>query len=481
MSSYSVSFHTFGCKLNQLETESISQAFSSEGFSIVPWGAAADLYVVNTCTVTSMAEQKARREIRKVLRERPSACVIATGCYAQLDPEALRSIADDLNSSLGDGSDRAVFDRNRIVVVSGDLKSALLDLPAFVGDSACTPSQLGEVLAAWASGRNRAEADPFRFDANDFAFHSRASLKIQDGCDNVCSYCRVRLARGKSVSLAAPEILSRLRELERRGYAEAVLTGINISRYRDSSGVDFAELLGILLDGTEKIALRISSTEPDGVDERFAEAVSPVRVRPHFHLSIQSGSDEVLNRMRRRYRASQVRRAAELLRSAKGDPFLACDVIAGFPGETDEDFLKSYELCGELGFAWIHAFPFSPRPGTEAAALVPKIPERVAGARVERLTALAREGRERYLRRWIGKEVEAIAEGRAAERFSSVENISTFPALSDNYLKLSVECVSRRPPRSGTAILCRIVGAAADALEAVSSHEADAAAELVEQ
>lgn len=475
MSTYTVSFHTLGCKLNQLETESISQAFLSEGFSVVPWGAAADLYVVNTCTVTSMAEQKARREIRKVLRDRPSSCVIATGCYAQLDPEAIRSIADDLNESLGEGGERAVFDRNRITVVSGDLKSALMDLPAFINDSACLPSQLGEVLAAWSSDRDRRSVDQFRFDANDFTFHSRASLKIQDGCDNVCSYCRVRLARGKSVSLAAGEILARLRELESRGYAEAVLTGINVSRYKDSSGVDFPDLLRLLLEGTDRIALRISSTEPDGVDSRFAEVVAHERVRPHFHLSIQSGSDYVLGRMRRRYRSSQVFRAADLLREAKGDPFLACDVIAGFPGETDADFELSYELCAGIDFAWIHAFPFSPRPGTEAASLTPKIPERSAGARVERLTSLAKEGRERYLRRWIGKEVSAVVEGRVSERFSSDESVSSFPALSDNYLKLAVDSRSCRPPRSGSAVRCRIVGAAA------GSREADAIAELLDR
>jgi threonylcarbamoyladenosine tRNA methylthiotransferase MtaB len=304
---------------------------------------------------------------------------------------------------LGEEHFSAVFDRRRIVVVSGDLKSALMDLPAFISDSACAPSSLGGVLAAWSSGQGKASADPFRFDANDFSFHSRASLKIQDGCDNSCSYCRVRLARGKSVSLSADEIARRLVELEKRGYSEAVLTGINVSRYMDSSGIDFPELLRMLLSETGRISLRISSTEPDGVNERFAEIVSHERVRPHFHLSVQSGSDSVLRRMRRRYASAHVSRAAALLREAKGDPFLACDIIAGFPGETDADFQATYDLCRRIGFAWIHAFPFSPRPGTEAASLVPKVPERTTSGRVERLTLLAKDGRLGYLRRWIGK------------------------------------------------------------------------------
>jgi len=292
MPSYSVSFHTLGCKLNQLETESIVQAFRAEGFDVVSWGSPADIYVVNTCTVTSMAEQKARREIRKVLRERPASCVIATGCYAQLAPEALAAVADDLDSSFSEGAG-GLLDRRRVVVVSGDLKSALIDLPSFLNDSACASCDLPETLAAWLAGGNAGRADPFRFDAADFAFHSRASLKIQDGCDNVCSYCRVRLARGRSVSLSSSEVLARLRSLEERGYAEAVLTGINISRYRDADGVDISALIGLLLSGTDRIALRISSTEPDGVDERFAAAAADPRVRPHFHLSVQSGSAEV--------------------------------------------------------------------------------------------------------------------------------------------------------------------------------------------
>jgi threonylcarbamoyladenosine tRNA methylthiotransferase MtaB len=159
------------------------------------------------------------------------------------------------------------------------------------------------------------------------------------------------------VSLPSEDVLSRLRDLESKGYAEAVLTGINLSRYADSSGTDFPRLLRTLLEGTERIAIRISSTEPDAVNEAFAESVSHPRVRPHFHLSVQSGSDDVLRRMRRRYLSSQVFRAADLLRRAKGDAFLACDIIAGFPGETDADFERSYGLCRDIGIAWIHAFP----------------------------------------------------------------------------------------------------------------------------
>lgn len=469
MSSFRVSFHTLGCKLNQLETESIAAAFAAEGFVIAPWGKAADIYIVNTCTVTSMAEQKARREIRKVLRDRPSACVVATGCYAQLDPEAIAAVADEINGAFAESGSAAPFGRRRIAVVSGDLKAALLDLPAYIRDSACSSAELPEILASWIDERRDGEADPFRFDPSDFAFHSRASLKIQDGCDNSCAYCRVRIARGRSVSLAVPEILARLRSLEEKGYAEAVLTGINVSRYRDESGIDFPALLDLLIAGTERIALRISSTEPDCVDERFARSVASPRVRPHFHLSVQSGSDAVLKRMRRRYGRDKVLRAAEMLRAAKDDPFIACDIIAGFPGESDTDFEKTVELCDEIGFAWIHAFSYSPRPGTEAASFKDRVPERIAGNRVERLTNSAREGREKYIERWKGRTVSAIVEaGKSGARDGD------FPALSENYLKLSVRGeVSGPIPAPGSSILCRIGGMS-------NIHEEEVSAEFLE-
>lgn len=456
-----ISFHTLGCKLNQLETESIAQNFAAEGFSVVPWGSAADIYVLNTCTVTSMAEQKARREIRKVLRDRPHACVLATGCYAQLDPEALRTTAD-------------LADRSRVIVVSGDLKSALLDLPAVVADASCASAELPELLRSWArdrgggAGAQAGAVDPFRFDANDFSFHSRAFLKIQDGCDNVCAFCRVRLARGRGVSLSAGEILRRLLELESRGYAEAVLTGVNVSRYKDADGVDFPSLIEFLLRGSSRIALRISSTEPDGVNERFAAAVADPRVRPHFHLSVQSGSDAILRSMRRRYASAQVDRAAALLRSAKGDPFLACDIIAGFPGETEADFGATVDLCRRIGFAWIHAFPFSPRPGTEAAGLPGRVPEREAVRRVDDLMELSRSGRTQFAERQIGSTVSAVVE-------TSRSGAESITALSENYLRLSAAAAPGFPvPPSGSALRCRIVAALPD------SDFADAEAEVLE-
>lgn len=413
----SLAVYTLGCKLNQAESEAIAAAFKREGFQIAPWGSAADILAVNTCTVTSKAEQKARRVIRAALRANPRSCVIVTGCYAQVARPALEALADAGSRAQG-----------RFFVLGGDLKSALLDLPGFIrrntGNSAPDPEQLPALLGQWERvSPPAAPDDRFRFNGEDLSFHSRPFLKIQDGCNHACSYCRVPLARGKSVSLEAGQVLARLKALEARGFGEAVLTGVNIGCY-DAGGFDLAKLLSLLLKETQSIAIRLSSLEPEGLSPALLDVLGDERIRPHFHLSVQSGSPSVLRRMRRTYGPGEVARAAEQLRALKDDPFLACDMIAGFPGEGDGDFRQSYELCQRLDFAWIHPFPYSRRPGTEASGFEEAVPEREAALRVQALTALAHAGRKAYITRWLGKTVEAIPESGAA--------------LSANYLRLLV-------------------------------------------
>ncbi len=458
MSLFSIAFQTLGCKLNQVETESVVSAFLAQGFRVVPWGETADLFIINTCTVTSKAEQKARRVIRRALKENPAACLIATGCYAQLDGPALRSLGSP----------------GRVLVVPGDQKDRLLDLPAFLADTACASVDLPPLVDQWlrdtgaagttlsekadvpASGTGDGPSPRFRFDVQDFAFHSRAFLKIQDGCDHRCAFCRVRLARGKSQSLRKDLVLQRLKELEHRGYTEAVLTGVNLNLYRDvpltldeAASMDLSGLLAYLLRGTERIALRISSTEPEGLTPDFARIAAHRRIRPHFHISVQSGSDRILALMRRPYTARRVEDGIRLLRSVKGDPFLACDIITGFPGETEDDFEATYGLCERIGFAWIHAFPFSPRPGTEAETMAPRVPERVAVQRLDRLIELAKRLRREYLDRWVGQEVWATSEAS-----HHLTNSGRIMAVSENYLKLLIPTTQAIPP--GTELRCRI-------------------------
>jgi threonylcarbamoyladenosine tRNA methylthiotransferase MtaB len=377
-----VEFRSLGCKLNQLETESVADAFREAGALVLGCangagdGGFANLVVVNTCTVTSKAEQKARHIARVALAGESGAALILTGCYAQMDPEGLEAIHE------------------RILALPGEDKDALLGLAAWLGDNWQGHGDLMQALREWRSGLGGRRADRFAFQPERFAFHSRPALKIQDGCDKRCAYCRVCLARGPSVSLPAAVALERARSLEASGKAEIVLSGVNLSQYRDGE-LGFPGLLRLLIEGTSTIAFRVSSFEPDRVDGDFLEAFAHSRVRPHAHLAVQSGSDPLLGRMGRGYRAAVVLAAVEGLRRVKGDPFIACDLIAGFPGETDADFAATLDLVRSCAFAWIHAFPFSARPGTKAYGMAQRVPERVAGERVDVLGALAREGKAR--------------------------------------------------------------------------------------
>jgi threonylcarbamoyladenosine tRNA methylthiotransferase MtaB len=298
-------------------------------------------------------------------------------------------------------------------------------------------------------GRDKAS---FRFRPSGFSFHSRAFLKIQDGCDKRCAYCRVSIARGKSRSLEAADALAALRDLEAKGFAEAVLTGVNLNQYKSAlpGVVDLPGLLEYLLEGTERIRIRLSSIEPGVFSSRFIRAVSHERVRPHFHLSLQSGSDAILRRMGRVYRAGEAMEGIEQLRTAKDDPFLACDIIAGFPGETAGEFEKTWEFCSRAGFAWIHAFPFSPRPGTPAWNFQDPVPEREAGQRTGRLGLLARRFRKEYVNRWTGREIELIVE---ADRGKTPGFIA---GLTDNYLRLFVPVEKKTSLPPGSLWRCRI-------------------------
>jgi threonylcarbamoyladenosine tRNA methylthiotransferase MtaB len=445
---FSIAVHTLGCKLNQLESESIAGAFNREGFTLLPWeGSGADLFLVNTCTVTSKAEQKARRVIRKILKENPAACVIVTGCYAQVEAEAVAGLMDH--------EKEAPVYQKRLFVVPGNHKSSLLDLPKFIVESVPAAGSPAAALEQWMRRRDIVSPqDRFRFNPEAFFSHSRAFLKIQDGCDNRCSYCRVTLARGPSVSLVAERVLSRLRTLEEAGFGEAVLTGINICQYRDGP-LDLRGLLEYLLGQTKGIALRISSVEPEYITQALVNILGDPRIRPHFHLAIQSGSPRILKKMGRTYSPETVEEGAALLRSVKGDPFFACDIITGFPGETGEEFDRTYELCRRIGFSWIHAFPYSPRPGTAAYHFTGPVSEREAILRVKALTDLARQGRRDYIQRWIGKKVDAIIEGTALDNGASKTSPYT-AALSDNYLRLLLPAGERPLPRPGKVVPCRI-------------------------
>jgi len=432
----SVLIHTLGCKLNQLESEAISSAFLRSGFVLADGSAAPSLIVINTCTVTSKADQKARRVIRKALRDYPDSCVIVTGCYARLNQQDLYKLETG---------------RGRLFVLKGMEKVSVLELPRYLNekkDIAGALKNLRENGISAGSDQKGGEGliGAFQFSPERFSNHTRSFLKIQDGCDKHCTYCRIRLARGPCVSLDADEVLDRLRILE-KSHSEAVLTGVNISQYYDKTrDVNLAALLEQLLCGTEKIALRLSSLAPDSIDENLAGVLSHKRIRAHFHLSIQSGSKKILEKMGRSYNAQTVEKTAALLRRAKDDPFLACDIITGFPGETNAEFQETYELCKKTGFAWIHVFPYSKRPGTPACSFPGAVRESEVTRRVQILTNLARQGRAGYARRWLGREVEVL-----------VEKGNPCRGVSENYLKLLVQYKGEKAPPPGTVLRCKIL------------------------
>jgi threonylcarbamoyladenosine tRNA methylthiotransferase MtaB len=482
---YPVVIHTLGCKLNQLESEALADSFAKAGFTLVPPGTALPspgIIIINTCTVTSKADQKSRRLIRKALRDNPYSCVLVTGCYAQLDSEDIKLIEQEFAPSAGGGESG----HRRLFVLgdtdtgktAGTSKSALLSLPeqlrVTVNSSAVadmSANNLSDMLASWMDGAKG--GDPFAYKPEEFAFHSRGYIKIQDGCDNSCNYCRVHLARGPSVSLSPEAALAQLLSFEERSCAELMVTGVNITQY-NHSGLDLAGLLDYLLKGSTGIALRLASLEPEQINERLAEALAHPRIRPHFHLSVQSGSETVLCAMGRAYTPQTVEQGAALLRSVKDNPFLACDIITGFPGEGASEFEQTLDLCAQTGFAWIHAFPYSKRPGTKAFSQKgsPQNPvcERDITRRVETLTQLALRNRRNYAQGWLGRELSAVVEnGQCPPGHCLTQQCRV---VSENYLKLIVKCDEIPPP--GSSIRCTPVSL----LDGADGEKPDAVAVL---
>ena len=454
-----IHFETLGCKLNQAESEGAARFFTEAGFQVTmePFTASVldedvALCVVNTCTVTAKAEQKARRIIRMLLKCCPRAAVAVTGCYAQLNQKDILEIGA------------------RVCVLGGQHKASLADVPPLLKsildeNEGAEGGQIAAEIQAFFDRENESPlkditASPFRLSTDTFLSHSRSSLKIQDGCDNACAYCRIRLARGKSVSLDAAEVLSRISALEKSGQSEVVITTVNISQYEsefEGEKIRFAGLLRLILENSSSIGIRISSLYPEIVDEELSMLCRNPRVRPHFHISVQSGSDKILARMRRPYKAASVRRACGLLREAKLSPFLACDIIAGFPGETDDDFNMTMSLIEDCGFTFVHAFPFSARPGTEAFDMRPMVPNNETDKRIARLEDYNRRARTAYISSFAGKTLPAVCE--TIHRVRLVRDRVTIHAVTENFLhcQLVFSPGDKSIPEAGSVIGVRVI------------------------
>lgn len=423
---FTVHFETLGCRLNQIETESAARYFYDCGFSIHMESATTKsvlpqnilLCVVNTCTVTAKAEQKARRLIRLLLRRCPKSCVLVTGCYAQVEKDDIASID------------------KRICVLPGLQKDLLIDISNFLKNyvltNLCSDSGNDTILnidevsdyvrkICTKPKENIYLTTPpaFRLTTDTFFMHSRSAIKIQDGCNNSCSYCRIRIARGKAVSLDATSVINRVQQLEKQGQHEVVLTGVNLSQYKGSwenGFVDLVGLLELLLSSTNKISFRLSSLYPERIDEKFCHVIQNARIQPHFHLSVQSGSNKILELMGRSYKDRDILQAVSRLRNVKDNPFIACDIIVGFPEETDADFQDTMELCKNAQFAWVHVFPFSARPGTKAYSMNSQVPQIIANERAKQLTEFAIESKCSYISLWKGKVVSAVTEFNRSDR-----------------------------------------------------------------
>ena len=377
-----VALQTLGCKLNQYESDAIAAEFAEAGYRIVPFGEEAEVQVLNTCTITNRADRKSRNLLYRSLRS-GAKLVVLTGCFAEHHAEEYR------REPRGDGVHPG------LMVVDNPRKSRIVEL--------VEARRQGDLV------------DPTALDPALFGFrpaslrHTRAAVKIQDGCDNFCSFCIVPQVRGRAVSRPPAEVLADAEERIREGAKEIVLTGVNISRY-ERDDTPFSGLLERLLDLPGDFRLRISSLEPDRLDERFRAQLSHPKMTPHLHLCLQSGSDRILREMRRQYDIAQFRRMVDGIREARDDFNLSTDIIVGFPGETEEDFAASREMVRELRFSHVHTFPYSPRSRTRAARMPEQVSNQVKSRRAAEIRRIAGENKHGYRASLIGAQQRVLVE-----------------------------------------------------------------------
>ncbi|MDR1559847.1 MAG: tRNA (N(6)-L-threonylcarbamoyladenosine(37)-C(2))-methylthiotransferase MtaB [Clostridiales bacterium] len=376
---------TLGCKVNFYDTEAMLELFLNKGYEIVPFESEADIYIINTCTVTNIGDKKSRQMIRRAARR--GALVIAAGCYSQVDPDAVTRI-DGVNLVLG------TKDRERVVELA-EAYTEDMGVSAHIRDARSDYEiELKNVSRFYADGR------------------TRAFLKIQDGCDCFCSYCVIPYARGPVRSRPPADLLDEARRMAANGYKEIVVTGIHVASYgKDLKNINLMEILPLLSDipGIERI--RLSSIDPAAVNAEFVNVLRAVpKIRDHFHMSLQSGSDAVLRRMNRRYTAESFAEAVSLLRSAFPGVSLTTDIIAGFPGETDAEFEQTRSFAEHIGFAKIHVFSFSPKKGTVAADMPGQISDPVKTERSRILLNLSERSSQAFMRSFIGKNLSVLFE-----------------------------------------------------------------------
>ena len=381
-----VALHNLGCKVNAYETEAMQEMLENHGYEIVPFKEGADIYIINTCTVTNMADRKSRQMLHRAKKLNPDAIVVATGCYVQAQEE---------NGEVDECID---------IIIGNNKKKDLIEIL-----ETHTPKSVIDI-------NHTKEYEEMRLSKT--AEHTRAYIKVQDGCNQFCTYCIIPFARGRVRSRAKEDVIREVTALANNGYKEVVLTGIHLSSY----GVDLGneDLLSLILavhgvEGIERI--RLGSLEPRIITEEFAKTISELpKMCPHFHLSLQSGCDETLRRMNRRYTSEEYYEKCQLLRKYFDNPALTTDVIVGFPGETEEEFEQSRAFVDKVNFYETHIFKYSKRQGTKAAVMENQVPEQIKSLRSNVMLEMDEQKRKAYEMSFIGMEVEVLFEEKITKK-----------------------------------------------------------------
>lgn len=390
----SVALHNLGCKVNAYEMDFMQQMLQEKGYKIVSFDEEADIYIVNTCTVTNIADRKSRQMLHRAKKKNPNAVVVAVGCYVQTGQETIKTDGS-VDLAIGNNRKKDLVEILEAYLAGRQTDGAVSPVPAVKIDT----TDIGHVPYEEMTLKTTAE-------------HTRAYIKIQDGCNQFCSYCIIPYARGRVRSRMEEDILKEAQGMAEAGYREVVLTGIHISSYGvDRGGSELVRLLERLseIKGIERI--RLGSLEPGIVTEEFAAEICALsKVCPHFHLSLQSGSDTVLRRMNRRYDSAGYLEAVEKLRKYYVNPAITTDVIVGFPGETEEEFAQTEDFLRRVGFYEMHIFKYSRRHGTRAAAMEGQLTEAEKAVRSDRLMKLEREMSRAYREAFLGKTEEVLFE-----------------------------------------------------------------------
>ncbi len=402
-----VAFYTLGCKVNQYETEAMIEMFEKEGYTQVDSEEFADVYVINTCTVTHMSDRKSRQYIRRMKKKNPDAIIAVVGCYSQVSPEEILEI-EEVNLVMGTNERRTIVDEIKKIDSSNKVSTV---------DDIMKVRAFEEIEISQANGR------------------TRAFMKIQDGCDRFCSYCIIPFARGGKVrSRSMDSILEEVNKLVSNGYKEFVLTGIHVASYGKDLKDEQITLLSVIkeinkIEGVKRI--RLSSVEPIlFTDEFVSEVCKMEKVSPHYHLSLQSGCDETLNRMNRRYTTKEYKEIVDCLRENIPNVAITTDVIVGFPGESNEEFSKTYEFLKDIELSQMHIFKYSPRKGTPAATMENQIDPQMKQLRSDKLLNLSKENFNKFATKFIGEELDVLFEQNIVD--------NKYEGLTPNYIRVVV-------------------------------------------